>query len=264
VVKPMPEDPRAVPRDAVGVQVRVPKAGELIANHLRRQIVRGQLREGDALPPENELMQQFKVSRPTLREAFRVLEHEGLITVHRGAHGGARVHLPDSGAAARYMGHVLEHRGTTIADVLQARAGIEAPCARMVAEGRSRKDLARLRECLAAGADGSIDDPAGWGRTSTAFHQLLVELSGNQTLALCSGMLRHLVERSSTSDSDAGCGAPADERAVRAAGQTHTRLVELIAAGDGDGAETLWAQHLVEGVKPVKGTTPGPVLDLLG
>ena len=70
----MPEAPRAVPGNAVGVQVRVPKAGELIANHLRRQIVRGQLREGDALPPENDLMQQFKVSRPTLREAFRVLK----------------------------------------------------------------------------------------------------------------------------------------------------------------------------------------------
>jgi DNA-binding FadR family transcriptional regulator len=262
--EPMSGDHRDVPRDAVGVHVRVPKAGELIANHLRRQIVRGQLREGDALPPENDLMQQFKVSRPTLREAFRVLEHEGLITVHRGARGGARVHLPDAGAAARYMGHVLEYRGTTIADVLQARADIEAPCARMVAERRADDDLARLRECLAAGADGSVDDAAGWGRASTTFHELLVDLSGNQTLALCSKMLRHLVERSSGSDVRGGCSAHAGGRALRAAGQTHSRLVELIAAGDGERAETFWAQHLVEGVKPVNGNAPGPVLDLLG
>ena len=47
----LPETHRDVPRGAVGVHVRVPKAGELIANHLRRQIVRGQLREGDALLP---------------------------------------------------------------------------------------------------------------------------------------------------------------------------------------------------------------------
>ena len=260
---PMPEAPRAVPGTALGSPVRIPKAGELIANHLRRQIVRGQLREGDTLPPENDLMQQFGVSRPTLREAFRVLEHEGLITVHRGARGGARVHLPDSGAAARYMGHVLEYRGTTIDDVLQARAGIEAPCARIVAQRHARKDLARLRECLAAGADGSVHDAAGWVRASTAFHELLVELSGNQTLVLCSGMLRHLVERSSRSDLGAACGPSADERAMRAAGQTHSRLVELIAAGDGEGAETLWAQHLGESVKPSKGATPGPVLDLV-
>ena len=116
------------------------------------------------------------------------------------------------------MGHVLEYRGTTIADVLQAQANIEAPCARMVAERCSDDDLARLRECLAAGADGSVDDAAAWGRASTTFHELLVDLSGNQTLALCSGMLRHLVERSSGSDVPAGCSAPASGRALRAAG----------------------------------------------
>ena len=65
--------------------VKVPKTAELVAAQLRRQIVRGDLREGDALPPEATLMEQFAVSRPTLREAFRVLESEALISVRRGA-----------------------------------------------------------------------------------------------------------------------------------------------------------------------------------
>jgi hypothetical protein len=47
--------------------VRVPKAGEMIAAQLRRQIVTGQLHEGQALPSETELMTQYGVSRPTLR-----------------------------------------------------------------------------------------------------------------------------------------------------------------------------------------------------
>ncbi|EIV96383.1 transcriptional regulator, partial [Frankia sp. QA3] len=63
----------------MGRHVRVPKTAELVAAHLRRQIVRGELHEGDALPPEAVLMEQFGVSRPTLREAFRVLESEALI-----------------------------------------------------------------------------------------------------------------------------------------------------------------------------------------
>ena len=98
----------------VGQRVRVPKTAELVAAHLRRQIVRNELHEGDALPPEAVLMAQFGVSRPTLREAFRVLEAEGLISVRRGAHGGARVHTPDVDVAARYAGLVLEHRGATL------------------------------------------------------------------------------------------------------------------------------------------------------
>jgi DNA-binding FadR family transcriptional regulator len=49
---------------------------ELVADRIRRQIIRGEVRAGDALPPETALMESFGVSRPTLREAFRVLEAE--------------------------------------------------------------------------------------------------------------------------------------------------------------------------------------------
>ena len=120
---------------------------------------------------------------------------------------------------------------------------------------------ANVLPLVPTGLSTTQQDGAG---SSTTFHELLVDLSGNQTLALCSGMLRHLVERSSGSDVRGGCSAPAGGRTLRAAGQTHSRLVELIAAGDGDGAETLWAQHLAEGVNPVNGNTPAPVLNLLG
>ncbi|WP_250291830.1 GntR family transcriptional regulator, partial [Frankia sp. CiP1_Cm_nod1] len=134
----------------VGRRVRVPKTAELVAARLRRQIVRGELVEGDALPPEAVLMEQFGVSRPTLREAFRVLESEALISVRRGAHGGARVHTPNGDVAARYAALVLEYRGTTIADVHQARALLEPPCVRRLAQRHTEEDLARLRAALAA------------------------------------------------------------------------------------------------------------------
>ena len=81
-------DDRSVPTGGqarLGTLMRIPKMAELVAAHLRRQIVRGDLQEGDALPPETVLMEQFGVSRPTLREAFRVLESEALISVRRGA-----------------------------------------------------------------------------------------------------------------------------------------------------------------------------------
>src|SRR4051794_39864856 len=57
----------------VGQHIRVPKTAELVAAQLRRQIIKGELREGESLAPESILMEQFGVSRPTLREAFRVL-----------------------------------------------------------------------------------------------------------------------------------------------------------------------------------------------
>src|SRR5208283_6127923 len=112
-----------------GQRIRVPKTAELVAAELRRKIVRGELAEGDALPSEATLMAEFAVSRPTLREAFRVLESESLITIRRGAHGGARVKGPDSRMAARYAGLILEYRETTLRDVFDARSVIESECA---------------------------------------------------------------------------------------------------------------------------------------
>ena len=73
---------------------------------LRRQIIRGELAQGDALPTESDLMVRFGVSRPTLREAFRVLESENLIAIRRGARGGARVQPPDREVAARYAAEI--------------------------------------------------------------------------------------------------------------------------------------------------------------
>src|ERR1700743_246357 len=73
----------------VGRQVRVPKTAELVAAQLGRRIIKAELTEGESLPPEATLMEQFGVSRPTLREAFRVLEAEALISVRRGSRGGA-------------------------------------------------------------------------------------------------------------------------------------------------------------------------------
>ncbi len=70
--------------------IRSPKTAELVARTLRRMIVDGQLKEGDFLPHEAELMTHFQVSRPTLREAVRVLESERLVEVRRGSRTGAK------------------------------------------------------------------------------------------------------------------------------------------------------------------------------
>lgn len=264
----------------VGRHVRVPKTAELVAAHLRRQIVRGELVEGDALPPEAVLMEQFGVSRPTLREAFRVLESEALISVRRGAHGGARVHRPDGHVAARYAGLVLEHRRTTIADVQHARASLEAPAARMLAEAPAAPALSRLRAALTEAAtaiDGghppgaAVASHDGMGpdaRTAlNAFHHLLVELAGNQTLGVIDNMLRHILH-TATGHQSGGSERP-DESGLAGAGgrdalaehlDVHRRLVELIERGDPEAAETLWRGHVAEGAEEQS----SGLLDLLG
>jgi DNA-binding FadR family transcriptional regulator len=80
--------------------VHVPKAAELVAQALRARVLSRELVPGDRLPPESALVAQYGVSRPTLREALRLLEAQELLEVRRGAHGGAVVRRPSTRPAA--------------------------------------------------------------------------------------------------------------------------------------------------------------------
>jgi DNA-binding FadR family transcriptional regulator len=242
----------------VGRQVRVPKTAELVAAHLRRQIVRGELVEGDALPPEAVLMEQFGVSRPTLREAFRVLESEALISVRRGAHGGARVHTPNGDVAARYAGLVLEHRGTTLADVHRAMALLEPACARELATA-DQAALAQLNAVHQQGAPAPDTDPQQVLVHHGYFHQLLVDLAGNQTVTVLAAMIRHILEQTNLGEAHPMTGSDA-VAAAHDHYRAHARLLELLGQGDADAAETHWRSH----VSPAHPAGDMPLLDLLG
>jgi len=247
----------------VAAPVKVPKTAELVATQLRNQIVRGDLQEGDALPPEATLMAQFGVSRPTLREAFRVLESEALISIRRGARGGARVHAPNGDVAARYAGLVLQFRGATLADVYDARKAVELPAVRRLARKHSASTLKALEANLGA-ARSNIDNPAELIRLQEEFHLLVVQHADNQTLGIFAEMLHHIIELHSASYVARWGGAPEARKAAKVGERTHERFLELVREGDADGAEQLWSRHLDEGADYVlRGTDAKTVLDLL-
>ncbi|MCX0272783.1 FadR family transcriptional regulator [Nocardia zapadnayensis] len=240
----------------------MPKTAELIADQLRRQIVRGDLAEGAALPSEAELLERFNVSRPTLREAFRVLESESLITVRRGAHGGARVQIPNIDVAARYAGFVLEFRGTTLADVYEARILIEPPIIGLLAARRTDADVERLRAALDE-HEAVADSPLRAIRTHTAFHALLVELTGNQTLRVLTGMVQHIIDRANIDWVESKVATP-EETGMSLGLKAHHRVVDLIEAGVETGAEEVWRKHLTEARDYLLRPDVTTVLDLMG
>lgn len=245
------------------VSFRVPKTAELVANRLRRQIVSGELAEGDVLPSEAALTEQFGISRPTLREALRVLESEQLISIRRGVRGGARVHAPNTDVAARYAGLVLEHLGTSLADVYGARVLIEAPCASLLARRRSDDDLAQLWRSVEDG-EAIENDRHRLIRHHAEFHALVVRLADSHTITLLSSMLRHIIENANFHRVEIDSTGPTTDLAFDHGVRAHRRLVSYIADGDAERAEALWRKHLVEANEFLL-DIPGPmtILDLL-
>jgi DNA-binding FadR family transcriptional regulator len=248
---------------AVGSRIHQPKMAELIAGSLRRQIVSAELQEGDALPSEPGLMAQYGVSRPTLREAFRILESEGLISIQRGARGGARVHAPDGELAAKYAGLVLQYRNTTLKDVYDARTFLEGTCAGMAAERRTRKDLARLQAVY--DLIDRTDDITERITLHAHFGATVVATSASQTMVVLSAVLRSILDRSTLAAVLATADKASTVTAYRDAHVAQRRLLELIEARDAANAETHWRRHLDLAATFVLSTgVPGKsVLDLM-
>ena len=118
--------------------IRQPRVAEIVASRLRDEILSGRLKEGDVLPSQESLFQEFGVSPPALREAIHILETDGLISVRRGNVGGAVVHLPSAARTAHMISMVLQTRAATPADVSEALLHLEPICAGMCAAREDR------------------------------------------------------------------------------------------------------------------------------
>jgi DNA-binding FadR family transcriptional regulator len=238
----------------------MPTAAQLVADAIRRQIVTGELADGESLPPEATLIEQYGVSRPTFREALRILQSESLISIRRGSRGGARVNAPTIEPIARQAGYLLQHQETTLADIYRARLILEPPAAGLVAGG-NRAVKKALREALDA-EEAAAGDPAAFARASAAFHEAVIQLAGNNTLTLFAGILHGIIEGHSAvvyrDDRDAA------ERTERS-GAAHRELVELVDAGDAEGAEAHWRAHMEDlGARMTRNNALKRRVDLFG
>jgi DNA-binding FadR family transcriptional regulator len=233
---------------------------EQIADELRALIVSGKLAEGESLGREPDLVERFGVSRPSLREALRILEAEGLITVVRGVLGGVIVHQPDERMTARTAALVLQARNVTLGDVHQARSVIEPAAVRILAASRRRGPVDELTQVIEQ-QRAVLDDLEAFGLANARFHECLVELAGNQTLSIVAEMLNEVVARAVTAVSQTNprrLTVALRKRGIR----SQERLVELIAIGAGIEAEAHWHAHMEAVGKVMIGQAAKSVIDL--
>ena len=207
----------------VSEPVRLLAAHEVVADRLRRSIALGEVVAGERLPAERTLAASLGVSRPTVREALRVLQEEGALVTRRGPAGGAFV-------TGRPRGLEL----TRVVEIFEYRLAVEAAAAHLAAERRSEDDLARLAGCgRALRASG---DAGAFRRADSAFHLAVADASAN-------AMLRASIEDARAAMFDSFDTHPF--RVLRdATARGHDAVALAIEAGDGDGAATAMAEHL--------------------
>lgn len=151
---------------------------EELSRRLQQQISLGNIRAGEKLPTEPELMQQFGVSRSTVREAVRILSNAGWIKVRQGLGTFVSPKMPDSEPLTQRLRRVEPQH------LLEVRLMLEHKVAEKAAQNRSASDLVKMRADLAERK--RLAHAGEWLACIDAdirFHTHIAQASGNDILA---------------------------------------------------------------------------------
>jgi DNA-binding FadR family transcriptional regulator len=168
------------------------KTGFLIAAGLRERIVRGELAPGDALPVESALIEQLGVSKSVVREALRILEMEGLVSVRRGVGGGSKVTRPSIVTVSQAVGVHLQLQAVSILDVWTSHCDLVLTAIERLAQNPDADSIAAIGaaiDLLEAKVGGRSDYSVGL----TEVAEELVQRAGNATQHLLISALSEVI-----------------------------------------------------------------------
>lgn len=215
-----------------------PKSAEVAAERIGELILSENLAAGDMLPNEAELTRLLGVSRPTLREALRLLEAHGVVSIRTGRGGGPVVQRPGPADFARSIRMMLQFLDVPFREVVVARELLEPI---VVAEAAARvtpRDLRWFADNL-EDQKAVIGDDERFHEANDRFHERIVHLSSNSVLGVIAVGLESV-----TASLDLTIRYPprTQQRIVRA----HQRIVEALSSGDVEAAAAEGRQHVLE------------------
>ncbi|MEP7362817.1 MAG: transcriptional regulator NanR [Acidobacteriota bacterium] len=214
------------------------KLADEVRDRLMIMIRSGELRPGDRLPSERDLMDRFAVGRPAVREALQALGSAGLIEINHGER--ARIAVPDTRVMFDRIGqtvlHLLQTSPTTLEHLKEARIMFEVGMVKMAAQNATRSDIEHLSVTLEKQRECQHDAPA-FVKGDMAFHTAIATVNGNSVCTLLSEAMldwlfnfrRDLLRM------------PGSELITLA---EHERLLNAIAAHDTGEAERAMLDHL--------------------
>lgn len=235
---PAPERPVGSSLGAPSGGRRRLKTSEVVASSIAKHISDNQLEEGTRLPSEVEMAGSFQVGRTTMREALRLLETQGAISIRSGPHGGPIVRRPRPSDFSRGLTLLLQFEQASLADVITARAALEPTLAGMAAAQAGPDLIATLEGTVARMVEGAGDQEC-FTRENTLFHGGIAAASGSAVLRIFSESLQSIA--------DGGiAGVRYNARHHIAVSKAHQRIIDALKEQDAANAERTMRDHLNE------------------
>jgi len=211
-----------------------------IIDQIRTAILAGKLKPGDVLPPEKELMEQFGVSKQTLRESLRALEHMGLIDVRKGIGGGAHIVEVDMEVTKESLANFLYFKNLTIENLSELRKLLEPHAAEKAARDISKEDLEHLKQ-LNDTARNNLQNNflQELSHNEINFHRVIAKNTGNPILILILDFVENLLE-------DFKKVLKPDQTFSESVLDAHDKIYNAICNQDPEKAATEMYQHVHE------------------
>ncbi len=219
--------------------IRNNKASELIVSQIRKNIFQGKLVPGDRLPAERLLMEQFSVSKQTLREAMRVLEFIGLIEIKKGTGGGACIAEIDSNIAMDMLANFLYFKDLSLKNLMEVRIVVEPYAAAVAAANITKKDLAKLKTHIERAEEQykAGETSEGHFKNDLDFHCVIANSTQNPLLILVVTFIESLV-------SDKKANVKLDKKFLASVIRDHKRIYEAIVKKDAALARQAMRKHI--------------------
>ncbi len=210
------------------------RLSKAVADDIQQKIIGNNLKGGDKLPTEPELMEEYGVSRTVVREAAACLVSRGVVDVR--PRRGMTVRAPDGKGLSESLIAQLQMSQVSLPQLLQVRSVLETAIVRLAATQRTDDDISRLRDNLK-----KIQSPDAAHhetiRVDLEFHELLAEATHNPFFILVSRPITELLYSIYINKS-----GYMSYRSTTFA--EHERIVEAIADKNAEAAETAMQNHL--------------------
>lgn len=228
------------------------RASEAIFDQIRDLIIRGELKAGDRLPSERHMIEMFQRSRPTIREALRMLERAGYIRTVAGSNGAVVMppndkNLENSLADALHIGHI------SLEELAEYRTASEAVTAGWAAQRRTEEDIRAMEAMLAQMAD-CLGDYERSVDLDPDFHGLIAKAAQNTVSVIFNSTFNKLNRTFMKKHLTAMEQADRLET-TRRVHQMHETIFVAIKAGDAEGASAAMRIHLTAFREDLSGST---------
>jgi|TARA_R110002126_G_scaffold86592_1_gene208996 GntR family transcriptional repressor for pyruvate dehydrogenase complex len=208
---------------------------EYVAQRLLDRIVTSNLGVGANIGTEAELLGQYDVSRPTLRESLRILESQGVLSLRPGPKGGIMVSKPGTDILAHGLSVYLRMHDIPLVDVLKARAAIEPALAAEAAQLGDNDDFEQMQASIEQMK--SLSDPVAFAAENRQFHALVARAARNRVMEI----FWATVSIVANADEQGIQFTPSNQKLVITA---HQGIVDACRARDAGRASDLMEEHV--------------------